>query len=86
MKLTPLLVPSGVVTVICTVPVPAGASAVILVADTTVNEADGVPPKATAVAPVKPVPVSVTTVPAAPEEGLRVVMTGAAAAADGRMV
>ncbi|GGT08841.1 hypothetical protein GCM10010207_04240 [Streptomyces atratus] len=78
-----MLVPSGVVTVICTVPAPAGATVVIPVADTTVNEAEGVPPKVTAVAPVNPVPVSVTTVPATPEKGLFVVITGAAAAVDG---
>jgi hypothetical protein len=56
---------------------------VIPVADTTVNEAEGAPPNLTAVALVNPVPVSVTTVPAAPEEGLRVVIAGAAAAVDG---
>ncbi|MFC9624653.1 hypothetical protein ACFTXM_33360 [Streptomyces sp. NPDC056930] len=56
---------------------------VITVADTTVNEAEGAPPKVTAVAPVNPVPVSVTTVPAVPETGLFVVIVGTAAAVDG---
>ena len=53
-------VPFGVVTVTSTVPVPAGLSAVIVVALTTVTSVAGVRPKSTAVAPVKPVPVIVT--------------------------
>jgi hypothetical protein len=61
-----LLVPPAVVTVTCTVPaVPAGATAVIWVAELTVNEVAGVAPKLTAVAPVKFVPVSTTVVPPA---------------------
>ena len=52
--------PAGVVTVTSTVPVPAGLSAVIVVALTTVKLVAGVVPKSTAVAPVKPVPVIVT--------------------------
>ena len=58
-------VPPGVVTVTSTVPVPAGLSAVIEVALTTVKFVAGVVPKSTAVAPVKPVPVIVTNVPPA---------------------
>ena len=49
-------VPSGVVTVRSTVPVPAGLSAVIDVSLMTVKLVAGVVPKSTTVAPVKPVP------------------------------
>ena len=56
-------VPLGVVTVTSTVPVPAGAVTVRLVAVTAVIEVPGVEPKSTAVAPVKLVPVTVTEVP-----------------------
>ena len=54
-----------------TLPVPAGETAVIWVALLTVNEAAGLPPKLTAVAPVRLVPVIVTLVPPAvgPEAG-----------------
>ena len=61
----PLLVPPTVVTVTCTVPVPAGATAVICVAESTVNEVAAVPPNFTAVAPVKLLPVMVTGMPPA---------------------
>jgi len=54
-----------VVAVTCTVPVPAGATAVIWVAELTVNEVAGVAPKFTAVVPVSPVPVRTTVVPPA---------------------
>ena len=65
-------VPPGATTVTFTVPVPAGLTAVIVVGLTTVTSVAGVVPKLTAVAPVKPVPVIVTTVPPAgePEVGL----------------
>ena len=56
-------VPSGVVTVRSTVPVPAGLSAVIDVSLTTVRFVAAFVPKSTAVAPVKLVPVIVTNVP-----------------------
>ena len=46
-----------------TVPVPAGAVAVICVALLTVKPLAAVPPKVTAVAPVKPEPLMVTVVP-----------------------
>ena len=74
-------VPAGVVTVTSTVPVPAGSTAVICVAETTVTLVAGVVPKSTAVAPLKTVPVMVTVVPPAtgPEVGLMSVTTGAAA-------
>jgi hypothetical protein len=48
-----------------TVPVPAGAVALIEVAEVTLKVVAGVAPNATALAPVKPVPVIVTTVPPA---------------------
>ncbi len=72
-------VPAGVVTVTSTVPVPAGLSAVIVVSLTTVTFVAGVVPKSTAVAPVKPVPVIVTSVPPAvgPVVGLKPVTVGA---------
>ena len=74
-------VPLGVVTVISMVPATwAGAVAVICVALLTVNEVAAVPPKDTAVAPVKPVPVIITGVPPVidPEVGETLVTTGAA--------
>jgi hypothetical protein len=75
------LVATGVVTVTSTVPaVPAGAVALIVVALRTVKEeAAPAVPKVTAEAPVKLVPVMMTTVPAArgPEEGLKDVTVGA---------
>ncbi len=55
----------GVVTVTSTTPVPAGLSAVIEVSLTTVTSVAAAVPKSTAVAPVKPVPVIVTSVPPA---------------------
>ena len=78
--------PAGVITVTSTVPVPAGLSAVIVVALTTVTPVAAVVPKSTAVAPVKPVPVIVTKVPpaAGPLVGLMPVTAGAAAAACGQ--
>jgi hypothetical protein len=67
--------PPSVVT--CTLPVvPLPSMAVILVALFTVNEAAGVPPKLTALAPVKLVPVMVTLVPAQPLAGVNAVMVG----------
>src|SRR5262249_16813511 len=59
---------------------PAGLSAVIVVSFTTVKFVAGVVPKLTAVAPVKPVPMTVTRVPpaAGPLVGLRPVTAGAA--------
>jgi hypothetical protein len=73
-------VPPGVVTVISTVPVPAGLVAVIEVALFTVYEAAAVLPNFTPLAPVKPVPVIVTEVPPAigPAAGEMLVMTGSA--------
>ena len=73
--------PPTVVTVTSTVPAGlAGEVAVIWVFESTVNEAAAVAPKATAVAPVKPVPVMTTDVPPAvgPEVGATELTVGAA--------
>jgi hypothetical protein len=75
-------VPLGVVTVMSTVPaVPAGATAVNAVSDSTVKLVAAVVPKLTADAPVKPLPVTVTVVPPAvlPEAGVTAVTAGPAA-------
>jgi hypothetical protein len=68
-------------TVMSTVPVPAGLVAVIEVALLTVYEVAEVPPNLTAVAPVKPVPVIATDVPPAvgPDVGVLPVTVGIAA-------
>ena len=67
------LVPAGVVTVTSTVPVPAGAVTWIVVSDDTENSAAEVVPNETAVAPAKPLPVMVASVPPSvePVVGLR---------------
>jgi hypothetical protein len=75
-------VPLGVVTVSTTDPAPDGAVTVSEVELTTLMEVPGFAvPKSTAVAPVKPVPVTVTEVPpaAGPLAGLTPVTVGAAA-------
>ena len=75
------LVPPGVNTATFTAPaLPAGAVAVIVVAFTTLKLVAGVAPKATAVVPLRPVPVMVTEVPpdTGPEDGERLVTLGAA--------
>ena len=70
-------VPPGVMT--DTLPeVPDATTAVMLVAETTLNDVAGVPPKLIAVAPVKFVPVMVTEVPTAPLVGVKLVMVGEA--------
>ena len=72
---TLLAMPFDVVTL--TLPVaPAPTTAVILVALTTVNEVAAVPPKLTAVAPVKLVPDIVTVCPVPAEVGLNEVIVG----------
>src|ERR1700681_3051905 len=72
------LVASGVVTVTSTVPVPAGETAVIDVAELTLKLVAAVGPKSTAVAPVKFVPVMLTDVPppAGPPFGFTSVTVG----------
>lgn len=61
---------------------PAGTVVVICVSETTVKVAR-LPLKRTRFAPVKPVPVTVTLVPTGPLAGLKPVIVGAAAKADG---
>ena len=68
-------IPPGVVT--DTLPdVPVATTAVIVVGETTVNDVAAVPPKLTAVAPEKLVPVSVTVVPLAPLVGVNEEIVG----------
>src|SRR6185503_3679298 len=75
-KLLPLVAePPGVVTLILPVVAPAGTVASMRVAETTVKAAV-VPLKVTALAPVKPLPRTVTWVPAAPLKGLNEVSFG----------
>ena len=70
-----IAVPPGVVT--DTSPeVPDATTAVMLVAETTLNDVAAVPPKPTAVAPVKLVPVMVMVVPLPALVGLKLVMVG----------
>ena len=69
-------VPLGVVTEIAPVEPPTGTTAVILLADTTVKVAAGLPWKLTAVAPVSVVPVMVTVVPVGPLDGVNEVIWG----------
>jgi hypothetical protein len=57
------VVPPGVVTVMFTMPVPAGLTTVISLSELTTKEGAGLGPKSTTVAPVKPAPWSVTVVP-----------------------
>jgi len=78
MYVNPALVPtpSGLVT--ATIPLfPASTTAVIVVEFTTANEAAASPPKLTAVAVVKLVPVMVIVAPEAPLVGVNDVMVGA---------
>jgi len=70
-------VPAEFVAVIFPVVAPVGTVAVICVSEFTVNVTAAVALKATAVVPLKPVPVSVTTVPTGPFEGLNEVIAGA---------
>ena len=68
-------VPSGVVTAMASVVAPVGTVAVMEVSETTAKLA-GTPLNLTAVAPVKFVPVIVTTVPTGPLAGVKEVMAG----------
>src|SRR5205807_2199795 len=69
-------VPAAFVTVIFPVVAPVGTVALICVSEFTVNVVAAVPLKLTPVAPVKPVPVRVTLVPAGPLTGVNEVMLG----------
>jgi hypothetical protein len=73
------LVPPGFVTVTLTVPLPAGAVAVICVAELKVKRVAFVAPNFTAVAPLKPVPVRTTEVPpvVGPVAGVTPITVGA---------
>jgi hypothetical protein len=70
-------VPLGVVTLILPVSAPAGTVAVILVAESTEKLVAVTPPNFTEVAPVKAVPLMVTTVPTGPLAGVKDVIVGA---------
>ncbi len=72
-----LAVPPGVVTAMGPVLTPAGAVAVIWESALTLNEAALMPLNVTEVAPAKCSPVTVTTVPALPLAGVKLVMAGA---------
>jgi hypothetical protein len=68
-------VPPGVITI--TDPDgPDGTTAVIVVEETTVNDVAATPPKLTDEAPVKPVPVIITVVPAVADAGKKDVIKG----------
>src|SRR5205085_3758339 len=69
-------VPAAFVTVIFPLVAPVGTVALICVSEFTVNVVAAVPLKLTPVAPVKPVPVRVTLVPAGPLTGVNEVMLG----------
>ena len=73
-------VPPGVVTVTSTVPDPAGEVAEMDVALFTITPVAAVVPNLTLVAPVKPVPVTVTEVPplVGPPEGFTALTVGGA--------
>ena len=64
------------VTLIFPVVAPVGTVALICVSELTVNVVAAVPLKLTPLAPVKPVPVSVTLVPIGPLAGVNELITG----------
>lgn len=72
-----VLVPDELTTVTCTLPVPAGEMAVMLLAEFTVTPVAGIVPKFTAVTPLRLVPAIVTVVPpaAGPLAGVTAVTT-----------
>ncbi len=59
---------------------PVGTVAVMVVAETTVNEVAGTPPKETFVTPVKSLPLMVTVAPGAADAGEKDDMVGGAGA------
>ena len=69
-------VPAGAVMLIGPLVRLAGTVAVTVVADTTLNDAAGVVPKRTAVAPDRFAPVMVTVVPVAPRAGEKLLIAG----------
>ena len=76
--LTLVAVPLGAVTLMGPAVAPAGTTAVMLVALSTVKLEALVPLNFTAVAPVKPVPVMVTVAPAQPLVGVKLLIVGTA--------
>jgi hypothetical protein len=62
--------------VTCAVPLPADTLAVIRAADTTVNDDAATTPNRTALAPMNPLPVTLTTEPTGPDEGASATTTG----------
>ena len=77
-KLKPSLLPVPAAVLTLTLPLdPAARVAVMVVAFNTVKDAAGVPPKLTAVAPVKSLPVMVMLAPLPAETGEKEVMEGA---------
>ncbi len=68
--------PPGAFTPIFPVTAPLGTVAVICVPEFTVKLVAFTPPNVTEVAPLKPEPVMVTTVPIGPLVGLKLLMTG----------
>jgi hypothetical protein len=70
-------VPPGVVTAILPLVAPLGTVTVICVEPATDTAAALTPLKVTAVAPVNPVPLTVTFVPTGPEFGVKLVIVGA---------
>src|SRR4051812_42659964 len=69
-------VPPDVVTAIWPLDVPLATAAVICVSESTPNDATGVPPIDTPLAPVNPEPVIVTVVPTTPLVGVKLVTVG----------
>ena len=74
-------VPPAVVTAIGPLVAPAGTVAVSCVSEPTANDEAAAPLNATEVAPVNPVPVTVTEVPAGPDAGEKPLTVGAEATA-----
>ena len=72
-----VLVPAALVTLIFPVVAVAGTVAEICVSEFTTKLGSATPLNVTPVAPVKPLPVSVTAVPIVPLDGLNEVMLGA---------
>ena len=77
MKLAALeATPPGVVTTIVPLVAPAGTVAVICVAESALKTPADTPLKATAVAPLKPLPARVTVAPTTPESGAMLEIAG----------
>ena len=71
-----LAVPPGAVTLMGECAKPLGTTAVICVSESTVKLVAAMAPNVTFVAPVKPVPVTVTLLPTGPDVGLNAVIVG----------